>query len=276
MFDAEATAARLRALSPWLHDFDLPAPLRVPIDPPLAKRIRQRQALIVPRVLEQYGRGDLAGLHVLDLGANAGAWGRAFAERGAAVTCVEPRAHYHEQARAIAELIGGAEMRWVQDSAEAFLNAAATQFDVVLCLGLLYHARDAFALLRAAVAACADLLVIDSHCLDDDTPFLELRREDIANPTQGICDLVTLPSRGALYWMARACGMRHLMELANVGDLPDDYLSGTRCAMLVRRERALVEPPRSGLAFRGDELCARYPEPAPATLLVRSPSRPRH
>ena len=38
----------LQTLGPWLHDFSLPAPLRIPIDAELGKRIRQRRVLCPP------------------------------------------------------------------------------------------------------------------------------------------------------------------------------------------------------------------------------------
>jgi SAM-dependent methyltransferase len=271
------TNSTLEAMGPWLHDFVLPEPLRIPIDPELRRRIRQRHDLIVPRILDQFPGRSLANLSALDLGANSGYWGRAIASFGAAVTCVEPRSENIAQAQLVSRLLGDAGMAWIQDSAEAFLSRRARRFDVVLCLGLLYHAADAIALLNAAASSCNELLVVDSHCINDDVPYLEMRQELHTHPSQGVSPGVTVPSRGAVYRMLKAAGFAHVMELANVGDLPDDYRTFTRCAFFARRTGAVQPPsgPNGRLFLRDEALDRIYPPMGHAGALNRTESRPR-
>jgi SAM-dependent methyltransferase len=243
---SEITNDTLAAHAPWLHDFDLPAPLRVPMDETLRTRIGQRKSLILPRIAAQFPNGRLDGLRVLDLGANAGFWAREMSALGARVTCVESKRHNIAQAELIARIIGDADLTWVESSAEEFL-ARGERFDVVLCLGLLYHAADAFGLLRACAAACADLLVVDSHCINDDAAYVEFRHEYTELPSQGISSMVTVPSRGAMYRMMKSTGFAHLMEAANVGNVPEDYRSFTRSLMLARRSAPLAAMSELGI-----------------------------
>jgi len=265
--------SQLDAMRPWLHDFDLPAPLRVPMDASLRARIVQRRNLIVPRIVAQFPGGRLDGLRVLDLGANAGFWARQMAALGANVTAIEPKRHNVAQAEAVAQVLGDAGIIWIEDTAEAFLSESTQRFDVVLNLGLLYHAEDAYGLLRLSAGACSDLLVVDSHCINDDAAYIEYRLEYTELPSQGTSPVVTVPSRGGIYQMMRATGFDQLMESANSGDVPADYASFTRVCMFARRHGRLMQA--SPADMLEDQLKRVYPSLPAQGDLNRSAPAPR-
>jgi 2-polyprenyl-3-methyl-5-hydroxy-6-metoxy-1,4-benzoquinol methylase len=275
MDDARVTNKTLKSLGRWLHDMRLPHPLKVPMDEKQRRRIWQRRDHILPPILLQYPEG-LNGLTVCDLGANAGFWAREFASLGAKVTCVEPRAQNIKQAEVISKILGKQGLYWVQDTAESFLKNDQNQYDVVLLLGLLYHVANPIELLHLATNHAKDILMLDSHCINDDIPYFELRKELNERQTQGIAEKILMPSRGAIYWMLKDCNYRSITELLNVGSLPDDYLSFIRCTFLMRRYEPIVKPEKGKkLFFHADELRAIYPPLQPASKLIRTHSRPR-
>lgn len=111
--------------------------------------------------------GRLDGLRVLDLGSHEGGYGIALAQHGAVVTSVESRPAHIEKARFAVEALGLSDrVTLVRDDVRNIDVDRLGSFDVVLCLGILYHlqAENAadlcrnirsmcrFAVIRSAVA----------------------------------------------------------------------------------------------------------------------------
>lgn len=116
---------------------------------------------------------DLAGkpldqLRVLDLAALEGQYGIEFALHGADVVAVEIREAHIEKARFAAEALGLSRYEMRQDDVRHLSRDAYGAFDVVLCIGILYHldAPDVFEVIRRMGEICERLLIIDTHVSD--------------------------------------------------------------------------------------------------------------
>ena len=104
-------------------------------------------------------------LRVLDLGALEGQFALEFALQGAEVVAIEGREANAAKARVAAEVLGlkRLEIR-VEDVRKLSAERHGT-FDVVLCLGLLYHlnAHDLFPFIDRLAEVCGSLLILDTH-----------------------------------------------------------------------------------------------------------------
>lgn len=96
---------------------------------------------------------------VLDLACRAGAFSTALAEAGMDVLGIEGRAEN------LAMVPAGSKARFEQADVRELSVERFGQFDVTLCLGILYHldAADALALLKAMREVTAGYAIIDTH-----------------------------------------------------------------------------------------------------------------
>ena len=98
-------------------------------------------------------RAELEGRNVVDIGCGGGILTEAMAARGATVTGIDMA----EKPLAVARLHmieSGAEVDYLQCTAEELATQHAAEFDVVTCLEMLEHVPSP----RAIVKACADLV----------------------------------------------------------------------------------------------------------------------
>jgi SAM-dependent methyltransferase len=108
--------------------------------------------------------GDPAGLRVLDLGAYEGAHSLALARAGAEVVSVEGREDNARHIRAAKEAEGLDDLTLVVGDAREEV-ARQGRFDVVVCLGLLYHftADELGPFLEALVATDCELAIVETQ-----------------------------------------------------------------------------------------------------------------
>jgi SAM-dependent methyltransferase len=113
---------------------------------------------------------DLAGkpfseLRVLDLACLEGMYALEFATRGSQVVAIEGREANLAKARFAAEALAVDGVEWVLGDVRDLSRERHGRFDVVLCLGILYHldAADVFALVERIADVCRSLLVVDTH-----------------------------------------------------------------------------------------------------------------
>jgi tRNA (mo5U34)-methyltransferase len=134
LLSREEIMQRVRQLDPWFHNLHLhgvdTAPHHFLGDYPAIKW--ERFAHTIP--------ADLSGKSVLDIGCNAGFYAIEMKRRGAdRVVAIEPDAHYLEQAR-FASAVSDCDIEFIQCSIYD-LPTLDEKFDIVLCLGVLYHLR---------------------------------------------------------------------------------------------------------------------------------------
>jgi len=129
-------------------------------------------------------------------------------------------------------------------------------FDLVLCLGLLYHLENPFRCIRNLCRLTSKLLVIESMCLDGDRPTLYLRDE---GPTedQGLQHIAFYPTEACLAKMLYRAGFPHVYRFAKLPSHPQ-----FRAARSRRRMRTLLTA--SFVPIQASVL-ALLPEPMDAT-----------
>ena len=199
--------------------------------------------------------GTLDGLKVLDLGSHEGGYGIALAQRGASVTSVESRAGHNAKARLAVDALGLQDkVVIVEDDVRNVAIDSFGRFDVVLCLGILYHltAHDAAALCRRIHAMCRFTVIRTAVAL---RPAARVRIGDHVyrglvyreNPGAHVGASIDNPSS---FFFTRAS---LLNLLANSG-----FTSVTEVAQPHIRDAERVAGSTTLVAFAGDRLDARF------------------
>jgi SAM-dependent methyltransferase len=125
-------------------------------------------------------------------------------------------------------------------------------FDLVLCMGLLYHLENPFRCIRNLRGLTGKLLLIESMCMDDSSPVLHLRDE---GPTedQGLRHVAFYPSESCLAKMLYRVGFSTVWRLARLPAHADFHASRAR-----HRVRTMLAASSSLLESR---FLLRIPEP---------------
>jgi SAM-dependent methyltransferase len=104
-------------------------------------------------------------LRVLDLGALEGQFAIEFALHGAEVVAIEGRRANVEKAALARDVLGLERLELREEDVRGLDRERHGAFDVVLCLGLLYHldGDDVFAFIDRLAEVCTGLLILDTH-----------------------------------------------------------------------------------------------------------------
>ncbi len=123
----------------------------------------------VTQVVSDLFGGRFDGLRVLDLACLEGMYALEFARRGAEVLAIEGREANLEKARFAARTLG-LEVDFRQGDVRDLDRASHGEFDVVLCLGILYHLDhpDVFGFVEQMASVCRRALVVDTHVALED------------------------------------------------------------------------------------------------------------
>jgi SAM-dependent methyltransferase len=107
-------------------------------------------------------------LRVLDLACLEGMYGIEFARQGAEVVGIEGRESHIEKARFAARALSLDQITFAQDDVRNLSAEKYGHFDVVLCLGILYHlnAPDVFHFMERISEVCRRVVIIDTHLAD--------------------------------------------------------------------------------------------------------------
>jgi SAM-dependent methyltransferase len=134
---------------------------------------------LVKQLAADLARRPTEGSRVLDLGALEGQYGLEFAIEGAEVVFVEGREPSAQKIRFALEALGveGASVR--TEDVRNLRPGEHGEFDVVLCIGVLYHLDQAgvFGLIRSMREVCRDLLILDTHVARSDGEIAYYGRE---------------------------------------------------------------------------------------------------
>lgn len=258
---ATDVASRIAQFERWHYEFELDGH-RTPVwDPGHRNRHRQRSRYVFGNLVRACG-GSLRGRRVLDLGCNAGWWSLAAIEAGAEhVTGIDGRRMHVEQAQLVFEVKGVDPDRY--DFREADLLALEAveggPFDIVLCLGLLYHVNRPVELMRLIASTGAGAVCVDTEVSQLPGSAFEVHFDDPENPKDALAEaLVLVPSRRAVHDLAGQFGYRCATLAPRFDDWEAcrDYRVGLRRAFLAWRGDALavgglaVEPEGSARELR--------------------------
>lgn len=228
----------------WHYQFDLNGVLTPIHRPEWINRHRQRKRYFFDPLAKA---GGFAGKRVLDLGCNAGFWALNAVRAGCEqVVGIDAREAHVEQANLVfrANDIPAQKYRFIRDNVfEGDLAAWGGPFDIVLCLGLLYHVCKPMELLERISRVNRDLLLIDSQVLNDERNLIELLHEPLEDPRMSAdYELVFIPSPSAVHDMATAAGYtcRRLTPRFDDWEGCEDFRTGGRYAFVCTKDSALT------------------------------------
>ncbi len=183
---------------------------------------------------------------MLDLGCNAGFWSLAAAEAGAEfVLGVDGRQMHVDQANLVFEVKGVGSDRYRFEMGDVFnLDLGEEEpFDIVLCLGLLYHVTKPFELMERISAWNTDLVVIDTAVDSSLGSVFRIQGENVEDPRSAIdSDVALHPSRKAVAQLAHSHGYRSFAMLRprfTSWEGSDDYRIGARRAFICAKQTEL-------------------------------------
>lgn len=119
----------------------------------------------IVQIVSDVSQRPLADLRVLDLGCLEGLFAIELARHGADVVAIEGRPANIEKARFAKDVLELESLELVQDDIRNLSRAKYGDFDVVLCLGVLYHldAPAVFAFLEQVGDVCRGFAIVETH-----------------------------------------------------------------------------------------------------------------
>jgi len=235
-----ALAARIAAFPRWHYAFDLRGHSTATPGVTKVKRHAQRLPYLFDPLVAACG-GSLAGQRVLDLACNAGFWSLNALRRGAAfVQGIEARRMHVEQAELVFEVEGidRSRVRLVEADLLATDAEPWGRFDVVLCLGLLYHVNRPVELFTRIAATNARFVVVDTALSLLPGALLELHYESSADPRNALASGFTvLPTSEAVVALAADHGYeaQRIEPAFTDWDECEDYRDGARRGFLLTK-----------------------------------------
>jgi SAM-dependent methyltransferase len=243
MTDAELQE-RIESFPRWHYQMNLRGRLTPIADLSRVNRHEQRREYFFRPVVDLLG-GTLRGKRVLDLGCNAGYWSLCAILDGCEyVLGIDGRPMHIEQANLVFEVKGVDPQRYDFRCANLFdvMDDAPGRFDIVLCLGLLYHVSKPMSLLEWIAGLNTDLLVIDTMLSSLPGSAFEVFHEPIDDP-RAACDreLVLVPTRTAVLDMVRVLGYQAAVLEPSFSDYTgaEDFQAGTRRAIICSKRTPL-------------------------------------
>ena len=116
------------------------------------------------QLIADLGSRPFEELRIVDLGCGDGVYAIEAALRGAEVLALDARGQHMDLGAAVAARHGLDNVEFRREDVRDVTRATHGAFDVVLCLGILYHldAPDVFGLLESMHEICGCLLVVDT------------------------------------------------------------------------------------------------------------------
>ncbi len=151
----------VRRYGPWTdHNIQLAPDVFTRDSSVVSDKLRRILQIVSDRT-----RKPVAGLRILDLACLEGGYAIEFARHGARVVAIEGREANVAKARFSKQVLGLDNLELIQGDVRDLSRAAHGSFDVVLCLGILYHldAPDVFEFVEKIGEVCDDCAVFDTY-----------------------------------------------------------------------------------------------------------------
>ena len=153
----------IEQFGPWsAHNIHLGGDVYTISDQVIGDEIKLRR---IVQCVSDIAQRPLAGLRILDLACLEGLYAVEFARHGAEVLGVEVREANIEKARFAKDVLRLDKLTLSRDDVRNISAEKYGRFDVVLCLGILYHldVPDVFSFLARMSEVCTGFAVIDTH-----------------------------------------------------------------------------------------------------------------
>jgi len=234
----------------WHYQFDLKGNLTPIHKEDRVNRHAQRKKHFFDPVVRIFG-GSLEGIRVLDLACNAGYWSLASIEAGADyVLGIEGRQMHVDQASLVFDVKEVHRDRYdfvVGDIFETDFRQFGT-FDVVLCLGLMYHISKPIELMEKISEVNDDILIVDTTLSKAGGAFFKIVPQNPDSPMSAVDRSVALrPTRRAVLELAEHFGYSIVTlepDFRNAKGEPawaggHDYRGGSRRAFVCAKKTDL-------------------------------------
>jgi tRNA (mo5U34)-methyltransferase len=237
---------RVDSFERWHYRFNLNGVTTPISDKTRINRHEQRKRYLFDPLLAIFG-GSLAGKRVLDLGSNAGFWSLTAIESGCDfVLGIDGRQMHIDQANLVFEVKGVEKTRYQFITGDIFKSDLGSygRFDVVLCLGLLYHVSKHINLLEKISELNEDVMLIDTTLSTSVGSKLVMRRERLDSPRDAVdYELAMTPTKKAIQDMVSLFGYDVAMLRPRFSDYRGcrDYREGRRRAFLCARTTRLQD-----------------------------------
>lgn len=227
----EEIQKQIAALGPWFYDFDLGVHGRTPSSiPPEVVPIFRTRLDMVNRAVDGYFGARLPGIRCIDVGCHEGFYSVAMAQKGLKeVHGVDVRAESLGKARFVSEVLGLKNTRYTERNCEDLKVEETGEYELSLCLGLLYHLENPILCLRNISRITTELCIVETQVVDEVEGSTEWGAQAWTRPYNGILALIdesgefynrntetgaspiaTCPSPKALDFMLRAAGFRRI------------------------------------------------------------------
>jgi SAM-dependent methyltransferase len=206
--DANELQSRVKAFPRWHYRFELGHGVETtPYRSIGVNRQEQRRRYLIGGLLD-VTEGSLEGRRVLDLGCNSGFFSLAASEAGANfVHGVDGRQMWVDQANLVFEARSVAPERYHFEVADIFRHEFTQRFDVVLCVGLMYHISKPMELFELFDRVGAETIVIDTEVTPSNDSVFRVNKVSTDNPMTAVDHGVTFyPSRQAVMDLAAEFG----------------------------------------------------------------------
>jgi SAM-dependent methyltransferase len=247
---------KINSFSGWNYPFEL-AGHKTVLDVGTINRHEQRKNYFFRPLVDLLG-GSLAGKRVLDLGCNQGFWSLAAIESGCDyVLGIDGRQMHIDQAKFVFDVKRINKDRYDFRFGNVFnlLNNDLGKFDIVLCLGLMYHISKHMTLLEHISSVNTDLLVIDTYLSLMERSLMEIRKESLNIQSSSVdYELIMHPTRAAVLDMVRQFNYHIVVLRPSFSDYigAAGYKNGSRRAFICAKQTdltslgAYAEPSESG------------------------------
>jgi tRNA (mo5U34)-methyltransferase len=241
--EREELEGRIAALGSWHYEFEFESGVKTPVpDRKKINRHEQRRRYFFEALLQVTG-GSLRGRRVLDLGSNAGFWALHAIDAGADfVLGVDGRQVHVDQANLVFEAKGVDPARYRFEQGNIFEHDFTESFDVVLCLGLMYHISKPVELFEVMANSGAEIIVIDTNVFPSRFSFFKVSHESVETPLNAYdYELLLVPTRQALSDLARQFGYETAPLALNLTDTRgmQDYVARRRLAFICSNKASL-------------------------------------
>ena len=229
--DTREMKERIAALGPWFYEFDLGVHGRTAsvLSPEVLPIHKTRQDMVSGVVDGHFGE-RLETIRCVDVGCHEGFYSVAMAQKGAQqVRGIDLRESNLVKARLVAEVLGLRNVVYEQGNCEDLSADAIGQYELCLCLGLLYHLENPMRCLRNISRITSELCVIETQVVDEVEGLAEWGSRLWTRPYHGVLALIdesgefyhenaetgasplaTCPSPNALRFMLKQAGFRRV------------------------------------------------------------------
>jgi SAM-dependent methyltransferase len=248
IMQGEEIRRKIASFDTWHYQFDLKGnPTPIHKDDRVNRHVQRKEYFFDP-IVEMFG-GSLADKRVLDLGCNAGFWSLCAAQAGCDyVLGLDGRQMHVDQANFVFEVNEIERDRYDFVAGNLFDVDLARYgtFDVVLCLGLMYHVSKHVNLMEMISEASNDVLVVDTTVSTLPGSCMEIRHDRLEKVRHAVdYELVMHPTWQAVHDLVRQFGYSSVALAPAFGHYEGalDYRNGRRRAFLCARQTDLSRLP---------------------------------